>query len=117
MEDLYKIALQDIEDTGEDFTVLAFKKKYQLETGFYKKPIAFFFWLYKKENNKAKESVFKKSFIGRMVKFNKNHIPNYTELVFEYEKEKFHKKRFTTASKKNKLKKLSKAGKIQEHES
>lgn len=115
VSNLYEIALQD--DAGEDSPALSFKLKYKLETGFYKKPIEFFYWLFKKENGKLSESKFKKSFIGRMVKFDKNNIPNYTELVFEYEKEKFLKKARIGRSKKNKLKKLSKAAKSKEHES
>jgi hypothetical protein len=110
MEDLYKIALQDTNDEG-DSEVSLFKTKYKLETGFYKKPVEFFYWLYLKEHTKISESKFKKSFIGRMVKFDKKNIPNYTELVFEYEKRKYITKKFLVTKKKNKLKKLSEAAK------
>jgi hypothetical protein len=108
--DLYKIAQQDIENTGEDVTVLAFKAKYKLESGFYKKPIEFFYWLFKKENTKISERIFKLSFIGRMVKFDKKNIPNYTELVLEYEKiKKSTAKHRATMLKKAKIEGLSKA--------
>ena len=112
---LYEIALQ--EDEGEDTPALSFKMKYKLESGFYKKPIEFFYWLYKKESGNLSEKDFKKSFIGRMVKFDKKNIPNYTELVFEYEKEKFLKKALIPRNKKNKLKRLSKIAKSKKHES
>jgi hypothetical protein len=109
LSNLYEIALQ--EDEGEDSPALSFKLKYKLESGFYKKPIEFFYWLYQKENGKLPEKEFRKSFIGRMVKFDKKNIPNYPELVFEYEKEKFLKKTRNIHSKKSKLKRLSKATK------
>jgi hypothetical protein len=107
---LFEIALQNCEE-GEDSPAFSFKIKYKLETGFYKKPVEFFYWLYKKENGKLPEKEFKKTFIGRMVKFDKNNIPNYTELVFEYEKEKFLKKTRSTRYKKSKLKRLSEIAK------
>jgi hypothetical protein len=109
-KNLYNIALQDVEDTGEDVTVLAFKAKYKLETGFYKKPIEFFYWLFKKENSKISENKFKLSFIGRMVKFDKKNIPNYMELVLEYERNKKEQdKRKANRAKKAKIERLSKA--------
>lgn len=113
MLDLYKIALENT-DEQEDL-VLLFKSKYNLENGFYKKPIEFFYWLFKKENDKVTEAKFKKSFIGRMVKFDKKCIPNYTELVFEYEKEVHARKKRITQNKKNKLKRLSSIKNEEQH--
>lgn len=114
---IFDIALQDLDIESEDSTILTFKTKYNLERGFYKKPVEFFYWLYKKEYDIATEKEFKKSFIGRMVKFNKNSIPNYTELVLEYEKEKYLKKIKACATKKIKLKRLSKARQVENNES
>ena len=108
--DIYSLAQEDTDDIGEDVTILAFKSKYKLESGFYKKPIEFFYWLFKKENNKISESKFKLAFIGRMVKFDKKNIANYTELVIEYEKNKRrHVKHQATRRKKAKIEGLSKA--------
>lgn len=112
---LFELALQNCEE-GEDSPALSFKMKYKLETGFYKKPVEFFYWLYKKESGNLSEKDFKKSFIGRMVKFDKKNIPNYTELVFEYEKEKFLKKKNLLSTKKTKLKRLSTLAKSKKHE-
>jgi hypothetical protein len=114
-DDLYKIALGEGEEeveTGEHESVRLFKSTLKLETGFYKKPIEFFYWLYCKLYGKVEYKSFTKLFIGRMVKFDKKHlssqIQNYTELVFEYEKEQFRKKRRVAKKKKSKLIEISK---------
>jgi len=115
-DDLYRIALGEGEEeveTGEHESVRLFKSTLKLETGFYQKPVEFFYWLYCKLYGKIEYKSFTKLFIGRMVKFDKNHlnsqIKNYMELVFEYEKEQFNKKRKVAKKKKSELIEVSKA--------
>jgi hypothetical protein len=115
MEEIYKTALLEI---IEEDSVLLFKRKYNLESGFYKKPIKFFYWLFIKENKKIPEDVFKQSFIGRMIKFDKKNIPNYMELVFEYEKEKRSKQmRNAKTRQKIRIKEFSEARQKEKYES
>ena len=114
-EYLYKLALcegdEDV-NKGEHENVRLFKSTLKLELGFYKKHLDFFYWLYCRLYGSIEYKVFKQSFIGRMVKFDKKHLQNqiinYTELVLEYEKGQFREKIKNNKKKKNKLIKLSK---------